>query len=198
MPGNANRLLVKWLDLLRMNWWHVNQNTARRMGVPPTQNKDTTWLEGILSRAGYMHLFSLNLVILVAIAVLLLAMWQCCAIKDCLGSWTNHHRMRILRTRHEPVATNFALRLFYELFLEICICIAITIFFADFSTVSTELQWVIAIVIGISLLVLILGLVSFFCWNGPYHPGYFSAGSAWASVFGPREYNPDVRDYYEL
>ena len=145
-----------------------------------------------------MHAFSLNLVVMVGIAIFLLAVWQFCAIKDCIGSWTKAWSLRSLRGRHEPIVTNFVLRFAYELFLELCICIMITIFFADFSSFGVELQWVIGIVFCVAAIVLILGLCSFCCWNGPYHPGYFANGSAWASFFGPPKYNPDIRDYYEL
>ena len=198
VPGNANHMLVKWLDLCRLNWWAVNQKAARRYGTSQDKEKDSTYLEGILSRTGYMHSFSLNLVMLVGIAILLLGIWQFCAIKDCVGSWTRHSSLRIFRGRHEPLATNFALRFFYELFLDMCIVIMLTLFFADFSTFGTELQWVIAVVFGVGLILLLIGLTTFFCWNGPYHPGYFAPGSAIASVFGTPLYNPDIRDYYEL
>ena len=57
---------------------------------------------------------------------------------------------------------------------------------------------VISIVLGIGLITLICGLLSLFCWNGPYHPGYFTPGSAWASIFGKPNYNTDIRDYFEL
>ena len=86
-----------------------------------------------------MHNFALNLVIMIGIGVFLLAIWQFCAIKDCIGSWTKAWSLRSLRSRHEPFVTNFALRFAYELFLELCICIMITIFFADFSSFGKEL-----------------------------------------------------------
>ena len=199
VPGNANHLLVKWIDLFRLNWWDVNENTAQRVVVPEQQVKDDTYLEGILTRTGYMHNFSLNLVVMVGVAIFLLAIWQCCAIKDCIGSWTRHWILRPLRGRHEPIVTNFTLRFVYELFLEMCLCITITMVFAGSSdSFGGELQWVIAIALAVGLLLLIMGLVTFCCCNGPYHPGYFARGSAWSSLFGPPRYDPDIRDYYEL
>ena len=139
----------------------------------------------MLSFTGYMHAFSLNLIIMVSICIFLLGIWQFCLIKDCVFSWTRSWRFRPLRARHEPLVTNFALRFVYELFLEVCICICITFMFADVSSFGLELQWVIAIVLSVVLALLVFGLISFCCCNGPYHSGYFQSGRALSSCFGP-------------
>ena len=39
-PGNANHLLVKWIDLFRFNWWDVNEKMQERVGIPELQTKD--------------------------------------------------------------------------------------------------------------------------------------------------------------
>ena len=79
----------------------------------------------------------------------------------------------------------------------------IALFFVDLSSFSSEFNWVIAIVVSVSICMLIIGLFTFFCWNGPYQPGYLKEGSAWSTIFGvkadedetdkyaPRKYNKE-------
>ena len=198
VPGNVNHLFMKFINLFKFNWWEVNEKAADRFSDLKLQEKDLNFLEGMLTFTGYMHAFSINLVIMVAIAIFLLGIWQFCAIKDCLFSWTRSWIFRPLRARHEPIVTNFTLRFVYELFLEMCICICISFMFADTSSFGVELQWVIAIVLAVVIVILIFGLISFCCCNGPYHSGFYLTGRALSSCFGPPAYNDDIRDFAEL
>ena len=83
---------------------------------------------------------------------------------------------------------NFSLRLVYEFFLEICICVAINV--ATLKLQSSEsglLLWTITVIIGLFILALIGFVTSLLVKGGPYTvPKSFEKNSLTSSFWGKR------------
>ena len=93
---------------------------------------------------------------------------------------------------------NIAIRSFYEMFLEICICIMINITILDFSSASTSFSWITSFIFASGILASIIFLISLTRKNGPYYPGYYKKGTFWKSTWVVRRYHKDVRNLKEL
>ena len=80
-----------------------------------------------------MHFFTQNLVIVSFTGALIIFIWIVLAIKDCICKKPeNAYDSKFSRKKHEPHLNNFALRFFYEMFLEFCLCVLINISILEF------------------------------------------------------------------
>lgn len=138
MPGNAFLVLKQYLDMLRFNWYAFNEVLYDR-NSDFGHRLDTGLYNIYLQSSDYVHLFAENLTIVTMLAGAIGLVWAILALKNCFGpkprsskpSSTNSSR------KHEQQANNFAVRFFYEMFLEFCLCALINITIFDFSSFSS-------------------------------------------------------------
>ena len=140
----------------------------------------------LLKACGYEHLFAHNMVIVLAVIVLIIIMWICLAIKDLLGHLTKSKRS-FLQRRHEKLWNNFALRFFYEFFLEFCIVVLINLSVADFSEVVPSISYALSILSAICIVGLIIFVSSLLCCNGPYVEGFYKKHTALKDTWAVRQ-----------
>ena len=144
----------------------------------------------LLKACGYEHLVAHNLMLVFAGIALIAIVWIIMALKDLIGVMSKSNRP-FMKRRHGKWCNNFALRFFYEFFLEFCIVVLINLTVVDFSEASPTFSYI----ASIALLVLITGLclftISLLCCNGPYINGYYEKGTAIKDTWGARPLNPD-------
>lgn len=103
-----------------------------------------------------------------------------------------------MKRRHENSCNNFAIRFFYEFFLEFCIVVSINLSVYDFGEFSTDFSYSISIV----LVLLLVGLMFFVLYllfkNGPYVEGFYKKNTALKGTWGVREINHDFDTYAYL
>ena len=134
MPSNAHYFLTKYLDILRLNIGSVNQKMESKFNLERFDSEDDFYNK-ILFDCGYSHLYVHNLAIVIILGLVLAAIWCLCALKDyIIKSAKCPSFFGFMKIRHEPMICNIALRFFYELFLEICICLMINITFVKFES----------------------------------------------------------------
>ena len=140
MPPSVFYVFKRYLNLVRLNIPYFND-----------ANKSEVDISDYLKSSDYDHLFARNLPLI--ITALLIFIWALC---------------RIFRKEKEPLLCNFALRFFYEIFLEVCICSIINL------TEKSGFQWVLSFISLIGILVFIGFLISLFFYNGPYIKGFYN------------------------
>ena len=142
MPPNVFYVFKRYLNLQRLNISYFNK---------VIEDKSEVDISDYLKSSDYDHLFARNLILI--ITALLIFIWAFC---------------RIMRKEKEPIICNIALRIFYEIFLEVCICSVINL------TQKSGFQWVLSFISSIGILVFIGFLISLFFYNGPYIKGFYS------------------------
>ena len=119
MPANAHYCLAKYLNIVRL--YSKRLNTMLR---GPFNMKRTSGIKGLynvyMQLCEYEHLYSRNLVIVIALAIVFLVVGIALRIRYVC---TPRKADKKLYGR-EPSAL---LRLFYEMFFEICLCILINL-----------------------------------------------------------------------
>ena len=88
----------------------------------------------LLKACGYEHLVAHNLMLVFAAVALIAITWILLAFKDLIGVLIKSRRP-FMRKRHGKWCNNFALRFFYEFFLEFCIVLLINLSVIEFSEI---------------------------------------------------------------
>ena len=73
---------------------------------------------------------------------------------------------------------NFALRFFYEFFLEFCICCFIQLALVDFDYTSPGFQWILSFILLLGITIYVGWLISLFFKHGPYLEGFYRRKTA--------------------
>ena len=119
----------------------------------------------------------------------MLVAWAGLAVKDRMKHRHRYANRPFFKKKHEASCNNFALRFFYEFFLEISICVLINITVTDFSTFSSTSQWLISFVALIVIIGTCCWLVSLFCKNGPFLKGFYDKGTYLESFWEARPFD---------
>jgi len=144
----------------------------------------------LLRECGYEHLLAHNMMLVFAFIALILLTWIFLAIKDLFGHITKS-KWHFLQLRHEKLCNNFALRFFYEFFLEFCIVIFINLSVADFSEVIPSISYAMSILVLICAVGLIIFIITLLCCNGPYVSGYYKKNTALKDTWAIRQVDPN-------
>ena len=96
-----------------------------------------------------------------------------------------------MKKRHGRWCNNFALRFFYEFFLEFCIVVMINLSVLDFSEFSPSFSYLSSLALILLIAGLTIFVVSLLFRNGPYVPGYYQKRTAWNRFWGVRPVDPD-------
>ena len=132
MPPGVWYVFKKYLNLVRLNSPDLNERIEEAYEV-----KEYSLDQGLytiyLKSCDFEHLFARNLVIIIASAILILTVWTLLIVLD---GFSRIKQPESSQKRKEPYANNFALRFFYELFLDICICVLVNIALIDFEDFS--------------------------------------------------------------
>ena len=142
MPANAHYFIVKYLNIVRLDFDSVNESIESGYEMHRFESGEH-FFNRLLFMCGYKPLYAQNLIIVVGTVLVLAVIWNVIALKDYLsrpsqlGYLCRSRSLSFVKNSHEPVVTNFALRFFYEMFLEICICVMINITFLDFESFSS-------------------------------------------------------------
>ena len=196
MPGNAHYFLSKYLDIVR---WH-DQDFVESLDEKfnfKEYDVDVGAFHHLLQSCGYEHLTAQNMILIFAGVSLILLIWLIIGLKDLYGYLTKSKRP-VLKKRHESWCSNFALRFFYEFFLEFCIVVLINLSVFDFSESSPSFSYVVSILLGILVTGLIVFVFTLMFCKGPYVPGYYKKQTLLTSVWGNRPLNPDFDSYSYL
>ena len=130
-----------------------------------------------------LFIFTIFAVVLLFIAVGLFA-WQ--FVKS---HWHKTSGLKSKKRQPQYVAwtLNFSLRLVYEFFMEICICVAINLASHKVSSNGSGLFWTITVLIGLLILASIGFVASLLAKGGPYTvPKSFEKNSLTSSFWGKR------------
>ena len=147
-----------------------------------------------LSTSDYVHLFARNFVIFLIAALVIGLVWILFVILDYLSLVKRNKSLRqywFFRRLHEPYINNFALRFFYEIFLELCICCFIQLALVDFDFASPGFQWILCFVIFLAIVIYLGWIISLFYINGPYLEDFYGKKTALESFWWVRPINPD-------
>lgn len=122
---------------------------------------------------------------------LIALIWIILSIKDCIGKRPAYvYKHRFYRRRHEPSVNNFALRFFYEMFLEFCLCVLINISIHKTDSFSSFGQWVLCIIFACVILGYMAWLISLFFYNGPFLENFYFKSTFFKSFMMARPINP--------
>lgn len=171
MPGNAHYFLNKYLDLVR---WH---NSDLQLWFDSNFNfKKYALDEGLyhkfLQACGYEHLYAQNLILVIAAVLLITLVWIIIQVKDFIASRRPFQKRR-LNKRDEPMVTNFALRFFYEFFLEFAICITLNLSIVDFAEFSPSFQFTSSVLVILAIVAIVAFVGSLLCKRGPYAQNFY-------------------------
>ena len=144
--------------------------------------------------------FSPTCLVLVSLAgAVMLTVWLGVAIKDRYVG--RDHRFRdwtLFQARHAPSASNFALRFFYEFFLELCLCVLINLAVRDFSSFSSGVQWLLSLCVATGVVAYCGWLISLFFYNGPFLKNFYKKGTLLRSTWSARPFSTDYRAQLKL
>lgn len=123
MPANAHYFLNKYLDIVR--WYDSDfvESLEDDFNLK-TYDVDEGVFHEFLRACGYEHLFMHNMLLVFVALTLIVIVWVGLAVKDLIGRYSDSKRP-FMKRRHENKCNNFALRFFYEFFLEFCIVLFI-------------------------------------------------------------------------
>lgn len=197
MPGNAHYVLKEYLDLVRLNWPTLNnalydRYTYRQSGY------ERGFYNVFLETSDYVHLFAQNLVIISFAGILILVTWIGLAVKDYLGAKGKFQHIKIFRKQHEASANNFAMRFFYEIFFEVCLCLLINIAIVDFESFPSGVQWLTSVLVLACIVAYIAWLFSLFFKNGPFLEGFYEPGTYMAASWMARPFDTNFRAQNKL
>mmetsp|Transcript_288 Transcript_288/g.389 ORF Transcript_288/g.389 Transcript_288/m.389 type:complete len:196 (+) Transcript_288:2720-3307(+) len=146
-----------------------------------------------LRSSDYFHLFSNNLAVVVVVAIVIVAIWGILAVFDRFNCFNRPslRKLGLSSQRKEPLWNNFALRFYYELFLEFCICALVNIALPFSGSGSVSVQWFLSLAVLLGIATYIAWLLSLFCCNGPYLRGFYRSGTLVESLWAPRPYSSD-------
>ena len=167
MPANAHYFLSKYLD--RVRWY--DKDFVEGFGMKE-YDIDTGNFHHLLKACGYEHIFVHNMLLVFAAFCLIIIIWIGLAIKDLIG-YLNDSKRPLMRKRHGKWCNNFALRFFYEFFLEFCIAVFINLSVSDYSEFSPTISYLVSLVSVVLIIVLTIFVASLFFRNGPYIAGYY-------------------------
>lgn len=193
MPANAHYFLNKYLDIVR---WYDSDFIKSLEDDFNLKKYDTEVgvFHELLKACGYEHLFMHNMLLVFAAITLIVMVWVGLAVKDLIGHYTKSERP-FMKRRHENKCNNFALRFFYEFFLEFCIVVFIQLSVTDFSEISPSFSYVLSILLVTCVVGLTVLVVSLFFCRGPYVDGYYQKGTAATHIWGTRPVNPEFDVY---
>ena len=193
MPANAHYFLRKYLDILR--WYH--EDTVEQVEdyfEIKKYDDEVGHFHLLLKACGYEHLLAHNLLLVFLACLLILFVWMCLGVKDLIGMLSKSERP-FMKKRHERICNNFALRFFYEFFLEFCIVVLINMSVMDFSEVSPTLSYVVSAVLATLIVVLFALVITLLFCKGPYVDGYYKKGTALTHTWGRRPINPEFDSF---
>ena len=197
MPGNAHYFLNKYLDYVR--WYDKDfiEKVEKKLISLKKYDVDVGSFSELLKSCGYEHLFAHNMMLIFIGIALIVFVWICFAIKDWIGTCSKS-KSSFMKRRHENSCNNFAIRFFYEFFLEFCIVVSINLSVYDYGEFSTDFSYS----ISIELVLLLVGLMFFVLYllfkNGPYVEGFYKKNTALKGTWGVREINHDFDTYAYL
>ena len=189
MPANLNQFLQGYLDFVRLNMikglsWDLEDNfdASRKFWASNDIENHQVYSNNntLLQLCGYGNLFVNNTVVILCLLTLVGLAWLLLVFKDRVFRKGTQSR------RTEVFISNLALRLFYFCFLELTICVLISLQYpADFSSTMAGLQWITSIAVLILLIIFVSFIVSKLFRNGPYVDGFykplsFSAMICWS------------------
>ena len=186
MPPSVFYVFKRYLYLVRLIWPGLVEDIA------VSYDAENSLIHIFLSSSDYFALLSDNLTIVFILVLVIIIAWICLAIFDKIGTCTRlmcSKKLGITKPRAnlEPTWNNFALRFFYELFLEFCICALVNIEIFDFS----RSEWIISLFVLIMITVYIAWLVSLFFFNGPFLQGFYTKGTVVKSLWNARKFDVD-------
>ena len=193
MPGNIHYVFKDYLNLLRLNWPIFNDALTDRYSYRLNQDSPNMGKgcdNVLLEASDYVHLFGHNLVVVCIAGLCILLTWLVLTLKDRFQhKLPSAVRRRCPKGNHEPQANNFALRFFYEFFLEVSICAMINLAHLDFSSFSHGAHWIMSFTVGIVILVYLIWLFSLFYKNGPFLSGFYKRGTFLESFWVARPFD---------
>lgn len=192
MPGNAHYFLNKYLDIVR--WYDEDfiDDMEKKLSLK-TYDTDVGIFHELLKACGYEHLFAHNMLLVLLAICIICGVWVALAIKDLIGKLTKSKRP-VMQKRHGRWCNNFALRFFYEFFLEFCIVLFINLSVVDWSAVSPSFSYVSTLIITILAVALVVFIISLLFCGGPYVNGYYMKRTV-SNIWGSRPINPDFDTY---
>ena len=193
MPSNAHWFLNEYLNMVR--WYDEDfiknadeKYEFNKYDISEGHNHE------LLRACNYEHLFIHNMYIVFIGISIICVMWGILAIKDLVGKYTRSEKP-YLKKRHGKWCNNFALRFFYEFFLEFCIVVFINLSVIEFSDGSSTISALASIVLIVLICSLVIFVVTLFFCNGPYVPGFYVKRTALASIWGLRPADPSFDSY---
>ena len=192
MPPSVFYVFKRYLNLVRLNSPGFNEHIEEEYSVHDFTSE--VGYSNYLKSSDYVHLFARNLVIIMIALLIIALVWIAFAITDYLSlkkKTIKLQRYSFFHRKNEPFMNNFALRFFYEIFLEVCICSTINLALANFDAFSPGFQWILSCITVLGVFVFIGWLISLFFVNGPYINEFYGKGTVLESLNWVRPINPE-------
>ena len=124
---------------------------------------------------GYGHLFFNNTVVVIPLLCFIAFAWFLVGIKDYGFACCRSRMPKMLRPNHEVFLANFSIRFLYEAFLELLICVLISLPLPkiEVNTGTAGLQWGCSLVVLFSLIALLSFVILKLFRGGPYVNNYY-------------------------
>ena len=176
MPPGVFYVFKQYLYLVRMTWPGAVENVDETYNASDYANEEG-WYNIYLKSSDYFHLFAHNMFVIIMTGVAIVIVWAVFWLIDrvkCFYQPSLQMLFGISITNKEPMANNFALRFFYELFLEFCICALVNIAYVGAPEEGTvNIQWFMSLVIILGITAYVAWLISLFFFNGPILQGFY-------------------------
>ena len=179
MPPSVVIFLKSYLNLVRLKipGTDVDLNDVFDQSRRSQMTKDAdiySHENTLLQLFGYRDFFFNNAPLLLGMFGFFLVLYAVAAVKDRLPLAWRKKLPLMLRPNHEMFLSNFLLRFFFMAFLEITICVLISLQRTNLSSPNAILQWIVSLCFLAGIVALFTLLAFKFVRNGPYLQKYYN------------------------
>lgn len=198
LPGNSHFYLLEQLKIIRMHFSDVNAwleelvGGSRKEDAALVRDENLPYYTTLLYECGYSFSLWPNLILVFCLIAVTLSIWVLSCGVD-LAS-----RCACCKNRYgaNRWMSNFLVRLLYEVFFEIILCLMINLSFIDFESASQRAALSICFVLAVLTLAALVLISLNFCYRGPQVKSIYEARSLY-HLWG-WGYRPLNRDHPEV
>ena len=123
------------------------------------QDESASYYNELIHACGYHVSLVHNLILIFTLLVLILAIWLTIGLKEYICR---------SRQRHDAWWNNMLIRVFYEVFFEVCLCIMINLTAINFLEAEKTITWFVTLLIAVVAFISLCILTFLFFCGGPY------------------------------
>ena len=158
------RLHIGKINVLVSEALFEEDGNKEDISVILNRDESTSYYNELIHACGYHVSLVHNLILIFTLLILILLIWLAIGLKDYICK---------SRRRHDAWWNNMLIRVFYEVFFEVCLCIMINLTAIDFIRAEKTISWFLTLLVAvIAFLSLCILTFLFFC-GGPNVPNSY-------------------------